>query len=288
MEFIVKYIVVFLVGLVAAWLLVPLVKKIAPFLGLVDMPSDRRIHKTPIPRCGGIAVFVATHLALAVVFFGPWHELAGSIQLPEWIVLFAGSLALLLIGLIDDRFGMRAWFKLFGQLAVSLLMYLCGFSFGAFLHIELPVLVDLGATLFWFILLINAFNLIDGIDGACAGLGLIASAGLAGMLFSLHQPSDALVLVALIGACLGFLRYNFSPASVFLGDCGSMGIGIFGRLRKHVYRVHAGGGFAEGQCEAIDDAGLAGSVAGRGDPGVRCHSGRVAAYGPQAGFNDPE
>ena len=83
MEFIVKYIVVFLVGLVAAWLLVPLVKKIAPFLGLVDMPSDRRIHKTPIPRCGGIAVFLATHLALAVVFFGPWRHLAGSIQFQD-------------------------------------------------------------------------------------------------------------------------------------------------------------------------------------------------------------
>ncbi len=226
MEFIVKYIVVFLVGLVAAWLLVPLVKKIAPALGLVDMPSDRRIHKTPIPRCGGIAVFLATHLALAVVFFGPWRHLAGSIQLKEWGVLFAGSLVLLMIGLADDRFGLRAWFKLFGQLGIALLMYLCGFSFGAFLNIELPVLLDLGATLFWFILLINAFNLIDGIDGACAGLGLIASAGLAGMLFSLHQPSDALVLVALIGACLGFLRYNFNPASVFLGDCGSMFIGF--------------------------------------------------------------
>jgi UDP-N-acetylmuramyl pentapeptide phosphotransferase/UDP-N-acetylglucosamine-1-phosphate transferase len=226
MDFIIKYIVVFLVGLVAALLLVPFVKRIAPTLGLVDIPSDRRIHKIPIPRCGGIAVFVATHLALAVVFFGPWRNLAGSIQLAEWCMLFVGSLALLLMGLFDDRFGMRAWFKLLGQLGIALLMYFSGFSFGAFLHIQLPFLIDLGATLFWFVLLINAFNLIDGIDGACAGLGLIASAGLAGMLFSLHQPSDALVLVALIGACLGFLRYNFNPASVFLGDCGSMFIGF--------------------------------------------------------------
>ena len=75
-------------------------------------------------------------------------------------------------------------------------------------------------------LLINAFNLIDGMDGACAGLGMIASAGLAGMLISLHRPADALVLIALAGACLGFLRYNFNPASIFLGDCGSMFIGF--------------------------------------------------------------
>jgi UDP-N-acetylmuramyl pentapeptide phosphotransferase/UDP-N-acetylglucosamine-1-phosphate transferase len=226
MEFIVKYIVVFLVGLVAVWLLVPFVKKIAPSLGLVDQPSERRIHKTPLPRCGGIAVFIATHLALAVVFLGPWRNLSGTIQLKEWAVLFGASLMLLLIGLADDRFGMRAWFKLLGQLAVALTMYYFGFTFGKFLHIPLPFLIDLGATVFWFILLINAFNLIDGMDGACAGLGLIASAGLAGMLLSLHQPSDALVLVGLIGACLGFLRYNFSPASIFLGDCGSMFIGF--------------------------------------------------------------
>jgi len=226
MEFIVKYIVVFLVGLVAAWLLVPLVKKMAPSLGLVDEPSERRIHKVPIPRCGGFAVFAATHIALLVVFLGPWRNLAGSTQLREWGFIFAGSLALLLVGVFDDRFGMSAWLKFLGQIAVALLMFFGGFTFQAFLHIELPWIVNLGATLFWFTLLINAFNLIDGIDGACAGLGLIASAGLAGMLLSLHQPTDALVLIALAGACFGFLRYNFNPASIFLGDCGSMFIGF--------------------------------------------------------------
>jgi len=226
MEFLIKYIVVFLVSLVATWLLVPVVKKVAPALGLVDEPSERRIHKTPIPHCGGIAVFAATHIALVVVFLGPWRDLAGSTQLREWGFIFAGSSILLLCGLLDDRFGMRAWLKLFIQLGVALLMFSGGFTFQAFLHIQLPWIANLGATLFWFVLLINAFNLIDGMDGACAGLGLIASAGLAGMLLSLHQPSDALVLVALAGACLGFLRYNFNPASVFLGDCGSMFIGF--------------------------------------------------------------
>jgi UDP-GlcNAc:undecaprenyl-phosphate GlcNAc-1-phosphate transferase len=226
MEFIVKYIVVFLVSLVAAWLLVPWVKRMAPSLGLVDEPDERRIHKVPIPRCGGIAVFLATHLALLVVFFGPWRKLAGATQLGEWGLILTGSLILLLIGIYDDRRGMPAWFKLGGQLMVALIMFFGGFSFEAFLGIPLPFIVNMGATLFWFALLINAFNLIDGMDGACAGLGVIASAGLAGMLLSLHQPTDALVLVALAGACLGFLRYNFNPASIFLGDCGSMFIGF--------------------------------------------------------------
>ena len=226
MEFLIKYAAVFLVSVVVAWLLVPVVKKMAPLLGLVDEPSERRIHTIPIPRCGGIAVFAATHIALVLVFLGPWRGLAGSIHLREWGIIFAGSLILLLVGLFDDRYEMRAWFKLLGQLGVALLMFFGGFTFQGFLHIDLPWIVNLGATLFWFVLLINAFNLIDGMDGACAGLGLIASAGLAGMLLSLHQPSDALVLVALAGACLGFLRYNFNPASIFLGDCGSMFIGF--------------------------------------------------------------
>ncbi|MDZ8118787.1 hypothetical protein [Pontiella agarivorans] len=226
MESLVKYLVVILVSLVSSWILVPWVKKLAPALKMVDEPDERRIHKVPIPRCGGIAVFIATHLALLVVYFGPWRNLAGSTQLKEWIFILAGSTLLLLVGIFDDRFDMRAWFKLLGQLGVALLMYLGGFSFEAFLGMELPWVINLGATLFWFALLINAFNLIDGMDGACAGLGMIASAGLAGMLLSLRQPADALVLVALAGACLGFLRYNFNPASIFLGDCGSMFIGF--------------------------------------------------------------
>lgn len=226
-EFIVKYIVVFLVSLLTALLLVPWLKRLAPALGLVDEPDERRIHKVPIPRCGGIAVFLATHGALMVAFLGPWRNLAGSIQLQEWGYILVGSLTLLIIGILDDRHDMRAWVKLLGQLGVALFMFLGGFSFKSFLGIvEMHWIINLGATLFWFTLLINAFNLIDGMDGACAGLGLIASAGLAGMLLSLHQPTDALVLFALAGAALGFLRYNFHPASIFLGDCGSMFIGF--------------------------------------------------------------
>lgn len=226
MAFIGTYILVFAVSLIGAWLLVPLVKKLAPGMGMMDLPDERRIHKTPIPRCGGIAVFLATHLGLLIAFFGPWHNLAGSIQLMDWGLILIGSSMLLVVGIADDRLEMKAWFKLLGQLGVAFVMYLGGFSFEGFLGIQLPEMLNLGATLFWYALLINSFNLIDGMDGACAGLGMIASAGLAGMLFALHQPTDALVLVALAGACLGFLRYNFNPASIFLGDCGSMFIGF--------------------------------------------------------------
>ncbi len=226
MNLVIEYIAVFAISLAAAWILVPWVKKLAPVLKMVDEPDERRIHKTPIPRCGGIAVFLATHLALLFVFLGPGQTLDGKIQMKEYLFIFIGSLSLLFIGIFDDRFDMKAWFKLFGQLGVALLMFFGGFTFNTILNLHLPWIIDLGATLFWFALLMNAFNLIDGMDGACAGLGLIASAGLVGMLISLNQPSDALVLMALIGACLGFLKYNFNPASIFLGDCGSMFIGF--------------------------------------------------------------
>jgi len=226
MEFLIKYFVVFVDSLLVVLLLVPLLKRLAPSLGLLDEPDERRIHKTPTPRCGGIAVFLATHSALVVVFFGPWQNLSGAIQRGEWRFVFMGSLLLLAVGLFDDRFNMRAWFKLLGQLAVAGLMFFGGFTIETFLHIPLPFAINLGGTLFWFVLLMNAFNLIDGMDGACAGLGLIASAGLAGMLLSMQRTTDGLVLIALAGACLGFLRYNFNPASIFLGDSGSMFIGF--------------------------------------------------------------
>ena len=226
MEFLYKHLLVFFVALGAALLLTPLAKAIAPALGLVDKPSERRIHKKMTPRNGGIAVFLATHFAMLLVFFGPWKNLSGSVQANEWLTILIGSSLLLGVGLIDDRFGMKAGAKLAGQLGVALLMFFNGFSFETFLGMHVPVLLSLSMTLFWFILLINAFNLIDGMDGACAGLGAISGSGLVIMLLFLHQPADALVLIALVGACLGFLRYNFSPASIFLGDCGSMFIGF--------------------------------------------------------------
>lgn len=222
----VKYIITFLISVISALVLVPICKRFAPKMGLVDEPSERRIHKQPIPRCGGIAVFIATQLALLFAFWGPWRNVSGAVQIRDWFFLLVGSSVLLVIGIIDDRKDIRAWVKLGGQIAVAVFMYFMGFSFGRFLHFDLWFIVDLGLTVFWFLLFINALNLIDGMDGACAGMGTVAAAAMATVLLFLHQPMDALVLIALMGACLGFLRYNFHPASIFLGDAGSMFIGF--------------------------------------------------------------
>ena len=131
----------------------------------------------------------------------------------------------MLIGLWDDRFGMPAAVKLAGQAAVGGLAYMLDMHLGAFFGIALPVWIDLPATVFWFVAFINAFNLIDGMDGLATGLAAIAAFGLAGVFLIGSEPGDCLVMLALLGACLGFLRFNFNPAQIFLGDTGSMFLG---------------------------------------------------------------
>lgn len=222
MEPIVYILAVFSLAAFSALLLVPLAKWTAPWLGMMDEPSERRIHKKPIPRSGGLALYASVHLTCAAyfLFFG------SSYALTEWIALLTGSSLLMLVGLFDDRYGLPAWVKLVGQIAVALLMFHYKFSVGGLLGLELSVWINLPATVFWFVLLINAFNLIDGMDGACGGIGMISALGMTAITLYFGQLELAVILVALAGACLGFLRYNFYPASVFLGDCGSMLIGF--------------------------------------------------------------
>ena len=218
---------VFLFSALLCLLLVPLVKKWAPAWGLVDKPSERRIHKEPIPRCGGIAIFASMVLVLGWI-------IVTTCKCPICVETFGfmtevliGASLLFVVGLLDDRFGIKSYVKLAGQVLVVSLMIFWGISFERLLGVELPSIVNILLTTGWFLLLINAFNLIDGMDGVCGGLGLIASLTFAIMLLVLNKGVEALVMFALAGACLGFLRYNFHPASIFLGDCGSMLIGFF-------------------------------------------------------------
>jgi UDP-N-acetylmuramyl pentapeptide phosphotransferase/UDP-N-acetylglucosamine-1-phosphate transferase len=122
--------------------------------------------------------------------------------------------------------GLRPWVKLGGQIAVAAGAWALEIRVGSMFGTDLPAWADLLITVFWFVALMNAFNLIDGMDGVAAGLGSIASAALIGSFLLRGQPSDCLVTLGLLGACLGFLHYNFHPARVFLGDTGSMFIGF--------------------------------------------------------------
>ncbi len=204
---------------------------LGPRLGLMDQPGERRIHQDAIPRCGGVAVYLTALLGLGLLHIGqtylgsPFTGVLGG----RWLLHFAGaSFLLFVIGLIDDRRGMSAWVKLGGQVVAAVIMF-CHDpgGMGNLIGFDVPWWVDLAVHVAWMVALINAFNLIDGMDGLCAGLGLLSTLMLTGLAFGSSNPAGALVPAVMAAALLGFLRYNFHPARIFLGDTGSMQIGFF-------------------------------------------------------------
>ena len=218
----------FIPFLIAAALVLALVVPVRAALtklGLVDQPSARRINKRPIPRGGGVALFAGT-LLTALLWrtvtqsYAPW---ASSEQYKMFVV---ASALIVFVGFIDDAFDLKPVLKLIGQIAVALLLYASGISLGDAVWFDVPPVIDCAITLGWYIIIINAFNLIDGMDGLASGLALIGSVGLTVCLVGRGKIGDALPLVILAGGCLGFLRYNFNPATIFLGDCGSMFLGL--------------------------------------------------------------
>lgn len=225
LETLLKYPAVVLVGFLATLLLTPLTSRACTALKLLDVPDARRIHTRIIPRCG-TSVFLGFHLACAAVFLVPWAPFAGQLNALWWWHMLVLTTLLHLVGLVDDRWSLRPTVKLLGQVVVSALAYAFGMRVGGVLGTPLPLFVDLPLTVLWFVAVINAFNLVDGIDGLAAGLAGIASIGLAGSLLFRHLPGDALILLGFAGSCLAFLRYNSYPASIFLGDSGSMFLGF--------------------------------------------------------------
>lgn len=221
-----QYFFVFLASFLTAYLLTPLVRAAAVRLRIVDHPDDRRKHAVATARCGGIAVFVGFHAACAVIFFLLPVQAGALIALRWWLFFLAASLLLLLTGLLDDCRGVSPLTKLAGQLAAGVVLWLSGTGVEHFLGWNLPWFLDLLLTLMWLLIVTNAFNLIDGIDGLATGLAIIAACGIAGALLFRGYTYDVMVPVALIGAGVAFLRFNFHPASIFLGDSGSMFLGF--------------------------------------------------------------
>lgn len=209
-----QFMPIMVVGFVAAFSLTPITKRMAIHWNIVDKPSTRKIHREPIPLLGGVAIYGA--FALASLLFAPEQHLV------EFGAVLAGSLWLAIIGYIDDRNGMNPRIKLGAQLIAGIVLIISGIHVQLF---EAPIL-DYALTLFWIVGITNALNLMDNMDGLAAGITAIA----AGTFFVL-AASQELVLVAslsaaLCGATLGFLRYNFNPATTFMGDTGSLVIGF--------------------------------------------------------------
>ncbi len=217
-------------------LVVPLVRQLGLRWDLVDAPDPRKQHTAPMVRLGGVGIVGGFSLALALTWLlGGFANLAPDKDQLIWTTL-AGALCFFLIGLADDLFALPPLPRLAGQLAVAMAVWSQGVRIGSielpfplFGHspnLELSAPLSLLATVIWLVGITNAINWLDGLDGLAAGVSGIAAVGLLSVSYSLHQPAAGLLAAALAGACLGFLRHNFNPARIFMGDGGSYFLGF--------------------------------------------------------------
>jgi len=218
------------ISILLALILTPLVRDSIGKFGFLDHPDgDRKMHATALPRVGGIAIvisYIATFgLALALPFT---YTYVLRNALPNIIQLGLVGGVVFLTGVLDDLLGLNAWQKLIGIASAAVLAFLAGIRVEIHFLQSLPggPWLSFAITVIWLIACTNAFNLIDGMDGLAAGVGLVAT--LTMLIAALTQGNLPLALATmpLAGCLLGFLRYNFNPASVFLGDSGSLLIGF--------------------------------------------------------------
>lgn len=222
-----KYLIAPLIAAAFVWGFTPLLCRVLLSLKIVDLPGPRRLHSLPIPRGGGVALFLGFHIAYAVMLLFPNARLLlGGPNAELWISLLLGGALVLTIGLFDDVRGLSPLAKLSGQAMVALLLFSSDVKVHSLAGWALPPGLSLALTVAWFVILMNAFNLIDGLDGLAAGLALISALGLGSVSFFQGNLIESFMLFTLAGCCLGFLRYNFHPARIFLGDSGSLFLGF--------------------------------------------------------------
>ena len=220
-----------LVGVVTTWAITPWVSRLGQRLGAVDDPGPRKVHRSPVPRIGGLAVFAGflASAIFAVFATGYWSKFPEGAA--EWSVLAAGAAAMLLLGLVDDIRGVGYQWKFLVQIVAGAVAWLAGFRIELITLPFSPGVIDmtgvsLVVTILWVVGITNALNLIDGLDGLAAGSAMITCTAVATISFWSGNPAEAAISAALLGSLLGFLRYNFNPARIFLGDSGSMFLGF--------------------------------------------------------------
>ena len=218
--------IVFFAALALTLVLTPVVREINRRLGMVDKPDPRRINKVPIPRGGGAALFLGLFGSFFVYVLATGSRWVGSGVGSHSLRFAALSTAVFLLGLADDKWNLLPKLKLLGQLAIAFFAWFWADLGFHTLWPSIPPAIDCAITMFWIVGAVNAFNLIDGLDGLASGIALIAVLGMAGALAFSGRPDQTMFHLAFAGALIGFLRYNYNPASVFLGDSGSMLIGF--------------------------------------------------------------
>lgn len=203
--------------------LTPLVKLLAKKVGAMDVPKDeRRMHHTPIPRMGGLAIFIG--FLISVLIFQKL-QLGSELQ-----GILLGAVIIVILGVLDDILTLRALPKFLVQIVAAIIVVMHGCRIDHFMGFVLPDWLSYPVSVIWIVAITNAINFIDGLDGLAAGVSAI-SAGtmLIVALLLVPEPTAmicAILLAALVGACVGFIPYNFNPATIFMGDTGSTFLGF--------------------------------------------------------------
>jgi UDP-GlcNAc:undecaprenyl-phosphate GlcNAc-1-phosphate transferase len=229
-----------LTALVASLTLTPAARRLAVHLGAVDLPGPRKVHLTPMPLWGGLAIYGAA--TLAVLLFSEFVDHAVRLQIVG--VVAAGTL-LVVVGSLDDRRLLHPQVKLMGAMpAAALILIVSGVRAGVFVGVfgsgPLWTAADLALTAFWVVGITAAFSILDHMDGLVAGIASIAAAFFLAMAVSGGQILVATLSAAVLGAAVGFLRWNFNPARIFMGDGGAMFLGFMMATLGLKLRVDAG------------------------------------------------
>jgi len=229
----IPYIATFAGSLGFTVILTPVVERLAVRCKCIDAPDARKVHCAPTPRWGGIAIAVSVILStvLALILFEDMRIFISS-RLHEGLQgLLIGGILITILGMLDDRFNLPAKLKLLGQIAIAIIMIKFGIVITFFTvpfigFIYLPVWFSWTISLLWIVGITNAINLMDGLDGLLAGVSAIFALLFFIVALLKGQFLIALLMMALAGASLGFLRFNFNPARIFMGDTGSLFLGL--------------------------------------------------------------
>jgi UDP-GlcNAc:undecaprenyl-phosphate/decaprenyl-phosphate GlcNAc-1-phosphate transferase len=221
-----SYLLSFVVAFALVYFTVPSVRRLAIRVGFVDQPGHRKIHTEPVPLLGGIAIYVSF-----VVTSGLFMHIG-----PTFYGIAIGGLLIFCVGILDDYYKTRgmdfkAWPKFLTQIAAAMVLVAFGVTingvnlpFSGFFHF--PLWISIITTVLWVVAITNMINFLDGVDGLASGLSAISAMTLFFIAILKHQYPMAIFAVVLMGSALGFLRHNFYPARIFMGDAGATFLGF--------------------------------------------------------------